>query len=51
LFLLLLLLFHFLFFLFSLFPNIERVQILVDGKPIESLGGHIDLSHALPVSR
>ena len=33
------------------FPNIERVQILVDGKPIESLGGHIDLSHALPVSR
>jgi hypothetical protein len=22
-----------------------------DGKPIESLGGHIDLSHALPVSR
>ena len=33
------------------FPNVERVQILVDGKPIESLGGHIDLSHALPVSR
>ena len=33
------------------FPNIERVQILVDGKPVESLGGHIDLSHALPVSR
>jgi germination protein M len=33
------------------FPNIERVQILVDGKPIESLGGHIDLSQAIPVSR
>jgi len=33
------------------FPNVERVQILVDGKPVESLGGHIDLSHALPVSR
>ncbi|GIV08427.1 MAG: hypothetical protein KatS3mg019_0518 [Fimbriimonadales bacterium] len=33
------------------FPNIERVQILVQGKPIESLGGHIDLSQALPVTR
>jgi germination protein M len=33
------------------FPNVERVQILVDGKPIESLGGHIDLSQAIPVSR
>jgi germination protein M len=33
------------------FPNIERVQILVDGKPVESLGGHIDLSQAIPVSR
>ena len=33
------------------FPNIVRVQILVDGKPIESLGGHIDLSQAIPVSR
>lgn len=33
------------------FPNVERVQILVEGKPVESLGGHIDLSHALPVTR
>jgi germination protein M len=33
------------------FPNVERVQILVDGKPIESLGGHIDLSQAIHVSR
>jgi germination protein M len=33
------------------FPNIVRVQILVDGKPIESLGGHIDLLQAIPVSR
>lgn len=33
------------------FPNIQRVQILVEGKPIESLGGHIDLSQALPVNR
>jgi hypothetical protein len=36
---------------FFSFPNIVRVQILVDGKPIESLGGHIDLSQAIPVSR
>lgn len=33
------------------FPNIQRVQILVQGKPVESLGGHIDLSQALPVTR
>ena len=33
------------------FPNIQRVQILVEGNPIESLGGHIDLSQALPVNR
>jgi spore germination protein GerM len=33
------------------FPTVERVQILVNNKPIESLGGHIDLSQALPVSR
>ncbi len=32
-------------------PNIQRVQILVQGKPVESLGGHIDLSQALPVTR
>lgn len=33
------------------FPNVERVQILVEGKPVESLGGHIDLTQALPVTR
>ncbi|MFN3690779.1 MAG: GerMN domain-containing protein, partial [Fimbriimonadales bacterium] len=32
------------------FPNIERVQILVEGKPVESLGGHIEISKALPVT-
>ncbi|MCS7190369.1 MAG: GerMN domain-containing protein, partial [Fimbriimonadales bacterium] len=33
------------------FPEVQRVQIVVEGKPVESLGGHIDLSQALPVSR
>ncbi|MCS7208095.1 MAG: GerMN domain-containing protein [Fimbriimonadales bacterium] len=33
------------------FPDIERVQILVEGKPVETLGGHIDISQALPVMR
>ncbi len=33
------------------FPNVQRVEIRVEGKPIESLGGHIDLSQALPVNR
>lgn len=31
-------------------PNVQRVRILVDGKPIESIGGHVDVSQALPVS-
>jgi germination protein M len=29
------------------FPEIERVQILVDGLEIETLGGHLDLSRPL----
>ncbi|MCX7925850.1 MAG: GerMN domain-containing protein [Fimbriimonadales bacterium] len=33
------------------FPNIERVQILVEGKPVESIGGHIETAVALPVTR
>jgi spore germination protein GerM len=33
------------------FSNVARVQILVEGKPVESLGGHIDLSQSLPVTR
>ncbi|MCX7992462.1 MAG: GerMN domain-containing protein [Fimbriimonadales bacterium] len=33
------------------FPNVRQVQVFVEGKPIESLGGHIDLSQALPVTR
>lgn len=33
------------------FPNIERVRILVDGQPVESIGGHIEILQALPVTR
>ncbi|MCS7299982.1 MAG: GerMN domain-containing protein [Fimbriimonadales bacterium] len=33
------------------FPDIERVQILVEGKPVETLGGHIETATPLPVSR
>ncbi|MCU0256117.1 MAG: GerMN domain-containing protein [Vicinamibacterales bacterium] len=29
-------------------PAIARVQILVDGKEVDSLAGHIDLRHPLP---
>lgn len=32
------------------FPEVQRVQILVQGKPVESIGGHVDISQALPVS-
>lgn len=32
------------------FPEVQRVQILVQGKPVETIGGHVDLSQALPVS-
>lgn len=28
-------------------PGIRRVRLLIDGKPIESLGGHVDLSEPL----
>jgi germination protein M len=31
------------------FPSIRRVQILVDGAPIESLGGHFEISDPLDV--
>lgn len=30
------------------FPEIQKVQILVDGKEIETLSGHMDLSQPLP---
>jgi hypothetical protein len=30
------------------FPAIRRVQILVDDRPVTSLGGHVDLSRPLP---
>lgn len=29
----------------------DRVQILVNGGPVETLAGHVDLSHALPAIR
>ena len=29
------------------FPEIESVQILVDGLEVETLGGHIDLTRPL----
>ncbi len=31
-------------------PAIQRVQILVEGKEVDSLAGHIDLRHPLPRS-
>jgi hypothetical protein len=30
------------------FPAVRRVQIVVDDKPVTSLGGHVDLSRPLP---
>lgn len=30
------------------FPEIQKVQILVDGKEVETLSGHMDLSQPLP---
>jgi germination protein M len=30
------------------FPAVSRVQILVDDRPLPSLGGHIDITHPLP---
>lgn len=29
------------------FPEVKRVQILIDGKAIESLSGHMDLTQPL----
>lgn len=29
------------------FPEVKKVQILIDGKKVESLGGHMDLSQPL----
>ena len=31
------------------FPDVKKVQILIEGKPIESLAGHMDLSE--PIAR
>ncbi len=31
------------------FPQVKQVQVVVEGKPIESLGGHIDWSGPMPV--
>ena len=30
------------------FPAVSRVRILVDDRPVTSLGGHVDLSRPLP---
>ena len=30
------------------FPQIKRVQILIDGKPIESIAGHLSLKQPIP---
>ena len=32
----------------SNFPAVKRVQILVEDKPVATLGGHVDLSRPLP---
>jgi hypothetical protein len=29
-------------------PEIRRVGILVEGQPVETLNGHLDLRHPLP---
>lgn len=31
-------------------PAVKRVQILIDGKEVETLAGHVDLRHPLPKS-
>jgi len=33
----------------SSFPGIQQVQILIEGKRTESIGGHLDISLPLPV--
>ncbi|GBC92765.1 hypothetical protein HRbin15_01242 [bacterium HR15] len=35
----------------SSFPAVQKVQILIEGKPTESIGGHLDISQPLPVQR
>lgn len=30
------------------FPEVQKVQILIDGAPVETLSGHMDLSEPLP---
>ncbi|MGE5543270.1 MAG: S-layer homology domain-containing protein, partial [Bacillota bacterium] len=31
------------------FPGVERIRILVDGRPLDSLAGHVDITGPLPV--
>lgn len=31
------------------FPDVNRVRLLVEGKPIETIGEHLDLSEPIPV--
>jgi len=31
------------------FPGVQKVQILIEGKRVETLGGHLDISQPLPV--
>jgi len=33
----------------SSFPGVQKVQILIEGKSVESIGGHLDISKPLPV--
>jgi len=33
------------------FPSIDRVQLLVEGAPIDSLGGHFEINSPIPVIR
>jgi len=33
----------------SSFPGVQKVRILIEGKPVESIGGHLDISQPLPV--
>lgn len=33
------------------FPSVQKVQILIEGKPVESIGGHLDIAQPLPVQR
>ena len=30
------------------FPEVKKVQILIDGASVETLSGHLDLSEPLP---